>query len=133
MLVFKSRVVVTLGLISLGSEARGKPRWEKSVQIYVHQKAWQIVQSNTEKSSFFHILLLGLFLNWNNVEYENDCKLHWKLWKVKSKTDPTKVATLEQKKGKWFLVYLTLSHEIFPVLKSKSYEIWFHFEHLRWF
>ena len=55
MLVFKSRVVVTLGLISLGTEARGKPRREKSVQIYVQQKARlllrEIVQRKTEKIS----------------------------------------------------------------------------------
>ena len=37
MLVFKSRVVVTLGLISLGTQARGKPRWEKSVKFTFHR------------------------------------------------------------------------------------------------
>ena len=62
MLVFKSRVVVTLGLISLGSEARGKPRREKSVQIYVQQKARlllrQIVQSKTNMNETEKLILI---------------------------------------------------------------------------
>ena len=52
MLVFKSRVVVTLGLISLGTEARGKPRREKSVQIYVSQKYILQIQKNTYTPNF---------------------------------------------------------------------------------